>query len=987
MPRLRFFIEGDASGYTKAMEEAQRRQDRAAQRAEEIAKTLEGLDRRRAEMTKQMLASVDKEEKAALERRVAMLDRAQQDIVRSERKALGDLARAEKELTKVVDGEAKERARARAKEASERAQALQGGVAGIARGIGLPVPAIGLGPAAIAAAATFGAGLTLRKGIEDAIEWSRAVRDMQIAAQGGAREVSTLMAVVDRLGVPVDALDRAFQGLAQSASNNPEQFAALGISLRNADGSARPLIAILLELREKLAGSRQDAAAMQLAQELLGRSSGDLRRFLFATNEEIAHTVELVSSSSKVLGDEGVTENLAFAESVKRIEGSYAALANMIGGAVIPVLAGFFSWVGEQFDKVGTFIHELGNRQAALNRDPHFAIEPNWEIPPATPESSGGRGIGDAWAKATEDAARRAREASERARKAAQIGIQRSSGTDVSDALRAAQAAADRERTEALREQIEALRELQQAERERVREAIDAIRQEVEAEDERHRKMVEAIDEARRLDLERIREIREREAEADRQDDERRREALRALEDRRDRELDAVRRTQEAERDAAEAAIAAVRARMRAADEAARKQDEAEARRRILGQDTVSQLQARIAELERLARIEDDEERRAEARKELAAAEAELAKETAVEVVRFRSDTEEEYLDKVREQQEKVAAAERRVAEVRKAIARDAKREQLRVQIEAIQEEIRAEEQRTELARVDRENERRATQEAAEAEIASIQQRLEASDRGHKKRLEQINAEVEAERRRIEEGQRAEDERRRKRDQAHEQEIRAINQAAESARRAEDERSRSFKQAADERIRKHEDELKAFEKNIDAQVKALEKLVRAITSIPDKRVNVNVHTSYTSSGTPPAGGGPTIDPGVVTPDWTTKPSIDSMPVDAQMDYIRRLRENYYRGGGGGGDMIQQAAGGSVLLREPHFLVSARTGRANVVAAEHGSEVVNFGGIGREDAGGGFSTTVIVQGGVDSRDRAFEIAEEQYRWYRLRGGRR
>ena len=135
-----------------------------------------------------------------------------------------------------------------------------------------------LGAAAVAAAT--GLAYMAKQSIDLADEMSKAAQKIGVTTES----LSQLRYAADLAGVAGASLDKSLQKLNRSmseatitsTSKAAMAFKALGVEVKNADGSLRSSDAVFDDLADKMAGMRDGATKTALAMDIFGKSGADL---------------------------------------------------------------------------------------------------------------------------------------------------------------------------------------------------------------------------------------------------------------------------------------------------------------------------------------------------------------------------------------------------------------------------------------------------------------------------------------------------------------------------------------------------------------------------------------------------------------------------------------------------------------------------------------------------------------------------------------
>jgi hypothetical protein len=514
--------------------------------------------------------------------------------------------------------------------------------------------------------------MAIRKVIQDYTQYADEVRKVGIISQATAKQSSTLLAIQERLGGATTSVTSAMQSLRQATQSSPEQFEALGIALKNADGSARPLIDVFEDVRQLLARAKNDSARLQIAQELLGGSYEDLIPLLALTDGEYRRLQDSVSGTARVMGEEGLRKAMEYKQAMDQIGFSIGNMAMNAAQVAIPALVNLTDVLGQTFDAFGSFLSMVGENNMAgkgAGRGAFGILNPygnNGEVMgPPTPK----RSLGDMYLDAVRGAAERA-DAKRRERESLAASMVSgggvSSGPSLADATRNTMSGNNQAAQDAIRKMIE-------REKDRVDKEIKGIRKAQEADQFKFRGRMEAL---------RILESMEQEAE--------------------------------------------------------HKRDLAREHERINGTDTISLLDKRAQGIRDIMAAEDDLERKEAQRKHLADAEKNLTRAKNVQIFRTRGELEEEYSQRVYDNQQRIKQATEDVENARKDISKETRRDVLEAELKAIAKAVEAEQKRIALERLNESERSRERQKELEKRLDEIGRESDASRILSEQKIEEL---------------------------------------------------------------------------------------------------------------------------------------------------------------------------------------------------------------------------------------------------------
>jgi hypothetical protein len=222
---------------------------------------------------------------------------------------------------------------------------------------GLPVPGFLGGPVGLMGAGVgLAAGAILRDSIQGVAEYADAINQLRIQSGATAKEISTMAAVAGKFNISTDELSFMLNNLKRAMVDQPQLFNAMGIALKNTDGSTRSNIEVFNELRKTLGGAKADANMMQVAQETLGRSAYQLLPYLSASDDQIKKLSASVQGTSQVIDEAGIKSAKEYSIKLEELARTSTNLQHTVGEAVVPVITKGLAILGQVFDGFGKFV-------------------------------------------------------------------------------------------------------------------------------------------------------------------------------------------------------------------------------------------------------------------------------------------------------------------------------------------------------------------------------------------------------------------------------------------------------------------------------------------------------------------------------------------------------------------------------------------------------------------------------------------------------
>lgn len=229
-------------------------------------------------------------------------------------------------------------ARAKAEAAGKAQNGLRDTIGSVADSSAIAARAMGV-LGVVVSAAFSGASIKAAADMADSLD------DMAEKTGIAVRELSALRYAGEVVGTPLEALGTGFrklgQNMAAAAGGAKEQsaaFKAVGVSIREADGSLRSQDAVLGDIATKFAGYRDGAEKTALAIELFGKQGEALIPLL---NQGAAGIALLRAEGEKlgaVFGGEVAKQAADFNDNLKRIQLNSEGARLAVAGELLPTL-------------------------------------------------------------------------------------------------------------------------------------------------------------------------------------------------------------------------------------------------------------------------------------------------------------------------------------------------------------------------------------------------------------------------------------------------------------------------------------------------------------------------------------------------------------------------------------------------------------------------------------------------------------------------
>lgn len=247
-----------------------------------------------------------------------------------------------------------------------------------------------------------GLGSKLGNGIKTAAKWGTAIVGGATAATGALMGVATKTAAttdrIDKLsqkiglsrqgfqewefilsqsGTDIEKLqmgmktlvsqvDQADKGVGKGADN----FARLGISVRDTTGNLKDQETLFNEVMVALQNMEDGTEKARLANELLGRSGSELMPLLNGAAGSIDEMKQQAHDLGLVIGDDAVDAGVLFTDTMDQLKRSFSAMSTGIGASVFPIVQQFAEFIIANMPMIqevlGNVMNSLGDAVAAV---------------------------------------------------------------------------------------------------------------------------------------------------------------------------------------------------------------------------------------------------------------------------------------------------------------------------------------------------------------------------------------------------------------------------------------------------------------------------------------------------------------------------------------------------------------------------------------------------------------------------------------------
>ena len=220
--------------------------------------------------------------------------------------------------------------------------------------------ALGIG----AAATTAGASLlaTANKASESMDRVQKGAQELGMSYQ----TYQELDYMLNRNGASIDDLSKGFKNIsndladfANGTAKASETYDALGVSLKNTDGSMRSSEEVLMDTLSALSDMEDITQRNALANDIFGNSYMSLLPTLNGGSAGIKELTDKAHELGLVLGDEAIDEGAKFGDMMADVKDSFNNVITVVGTQLFPLIEELLSWILDNMPQIQSFLQEF----------------------------------------------------------------------------------------------------------------------------------------------------------------------------------------------------------------------------------------------------------------------------------------------------------------------------------------------------------------------------------------------------------------------------------------------------------------------------------------------------------------------------------------------------------------------------------------------------------------------------------------------------
>ena len=153
------------------------------------------------------------------------------------------------------------------------------------------------------------------------------------------KDVAGLQLAYSMAGVSSDKLETSLGKMAKNMAEGSKAFGAMGVQIKNSDGSLRSTRDVLGDVADKFASYRDGAEKTALAQELFGKSGTEMISVLNGGAEALAESDAQARRLGLTLDEEATAKAVQFNDTLSLLQAGGEGFTRQIAGRLAPTLA------------------------------------------------------------------------------------------------------------------------------------------------------------------------------------------------------------------------------------------------------------------------------------------------------------------------------------------------------------------------------------------------------------------------------------------------------------------------------------------------------------------------------------------------------------------------------------------------------------------------------------------------------------------------
>lgn len=196
------------------------------------------------------------------------------------------------------------------------------------------------------------AGVAIGAAVNKMSVYGSTINDMSVRTGFSRESLQELKFAADQTGVSMESIEKSSRKLTKSigeaatgTGNSSELFEKLGISIKNADGSLRPVNEVFNETIGALSQITDETTRNVISMDLFGKSANELNPLIEAGTEGLADFAKQARDAGLVMNDKAIIAADDFGDKMDKLKSQIAHSAMELAQGFMPVIEKIISFI------------------------------------------------------------------------------------------------------------------------------------------------------------------------------------------------------------------------------------------------------------------------------------------------------------------------------------------------------------------------------------------------------------------------------------------------------------------------------------------------------------------------------------------------------------------------------------------------------------------------------------------------------------------
>lgn len=201
----------------------------------------------------------------------------------------------------------------------------------------------------------------------EAASWADEINTLSVQTGVSVQRLQELDYMTGLVDVSLETISGALSRNTKAMAANNKSYAALGVSVRDANGELRDSESVFFETLDALGKIENETERDAVAMELFGKSARELNPLIEAGSEELKNLAQEAHDAGYVMSEETFSALNAGQDQLDRFAKSTQAAKNAIGAQLLPSLASLAKGGGGIASVFASTLNSTGDFSAAIS--------------------------------------------------------------------------------------------------------------------------------------------------------------------------------------------------------------------------------------------------------------------------------------------------------------------------------------------------------------------------------------------------------------------------------------------------------------------------------------------------------------------------------------------------------------------------------------------------------------------------------------------